>query len=80
MRQRSSLGDFVRGVVDLAEDPDKRLELEGKVRELGGRLKKTLEDPATLAHVMKAAGEHRIDVREARRRTAHNRRPRRSRA
>ena len=81
MTERTQFGDFVRGLVDLAEDPAKRQELEAKVRELGGKLAKTLEDPQTVAAVIEAAGKHRVSVRETRLRAsaARARTPRRSR-
>lgn len=81
MSERTQFGDFVRGLVDLAEDPAKRQELEAKVRELGGRLAKTLEDPNMVVAVMEAAAKHKVSVRETRLRrgAAGARAPRRSR-
>ncbi len=67
-RKPTDLGTFIRNLVDLAEDEDKRRQLETKVKDLGERFVRTLEDPHTIANIMVAAGKHKAEVREVRRR------------
>ncbi len=68
MSERTELGDAIRSLVDLAEDPAKRRKLEGRVRDLGTRFVKRLEDPHYLIDLMSAGAKHKIDVREVRKR------------